>query len=231
MATALDIIKSALRLIRVTDADETPSASDAQAALFALNSLLKMWAAQRATIYQSAEISITLTPGDAEYTVGTGADIAYDITKIEQAFIRQNNTDLEMFIYSESEYQSIPNKTDGGTPSVINYKRGSKVRLWPVPSQADTLRLIALVPFSEVSLSTTITYPAEYQQALRYALARDVCSEYGQGLWNAELQAKYDEAMGSLKAMNLSQTLAPAQFNLPNRRNSDAWFVKRWFPS
>lgn len=228
MATALDIIKSALRLIRVQDADETPSASDAAAALFALNSLLKQWAAQPANIFQSAEISITMTPGDGVYTI---ADLGSAITQVTQAFIRQNNTDLEMQIWSESEFEAIPNKATGGTPCVLNYDRQTSVRLWPIPTQADTLRIIALVPFTELTLTTSITYPAEYQQALRYALARDVCSEYGSGLWNAELQAKYDEAIGAVKAMNLAQSLAPAQFNMPNAGRSDIWFVKRNFPS
>lgn len=226
MATALDIIKSSLRLIRVQDADETPSASDAQAALFALNSLLKMWAALPNTIYQSAEISHTLTPGDGEYTVGVAGDIPYDITKIEQAFVRDNGTDLPLEIYSEEQYQNIPVKTDGGTPLIINLERGSKVRIWPVPSTAQTLRIIALTPFSELTLATTIVYPAEYQQALRYALARDLCSEYGSP-WSAELDAKYTEAMTALRAMNLSQSMSPARFNLPGQRHSDLyWWIR-----
>jgi hypothetical protein len=226
MATALDIIKSALRTIRVIDADETPSASDAQTTLFALNSLLGMWAAQPNTIYQVTEISHALTAGDGEYTVGTGNNIAYDITRIEEAYVRDNGTDLPLTIYTEQQYQDISDKSDQGTPLIINYVRGSKVRLWPVPSTAQTLRLMALVPFSELSLSTTIVYPAEYQQALRYSLARDVCSEFGSGLWNEELQAKYVEAVATMKAMNLSQSLSPAQFDLPRKRNDLHWWLR-----
>lgn len=226
MATSLDIIKSALRLIRVQDADETPSASDAASCLFALNSVLKMWSAQPGTIYQSTEISHTLTPGDGTYTVGTGLNIAYAITRIDQAFVRDGNTDLPLEIYSESQYQSIPDKTTQGTPLAINYERGAAVHLWPVPSTALTLRLIALVPFTELALADTIVYPAEYQQALRYSLARDICSEYG-AAWTAELEAKYQEAIGVLKAMNLSQSLSPLRFNMPGQRGSDlSWWVR-----
>lgn len=226
MATALDIIKSALRLIRVQDADETPSASDAQSCLFALNSVLKMWAAQPGNIYQSTEISHTLTPGDGTYTVGTGLDIAYTITRIDQAFIRDGTTDIELEIYSDTKYQSIPVKSNQGTPLAINYERGSAVRLWPVPSVAYTLRLIALVPFTELALADTIVYPAEYQQALRYSLARDICSEYG-AAWTGELEAKYQEAIGVVKAMNLSQSMTPLQFNMPGQRGSDlSWWVR-----
>jgi hypothetical protein len=231
MATVLDLIKASLRAIRVIDADETPSASDSATALFALNSILGRLSAQTNAIYQDTEISHVLTPGDAEYTVGTSGNIAYEITRVEQAFIRQNNTDLEMQIWSESDYQSIPDKTSGGTPSVLNYERGSKVRLWPVPSQADTLRLIALVPFAEVSLATTVTYPAEYRDFIVLSVAKRIAPEYGVGLWNVELQDEYAAAERTVKSMNLSQTLSQAQFDIPCRRTSDVWFVKRNFPS
>lgn len=228
MATVLDVVKSALRLIRVIDADETPSASDSSTALFGLNSLLGRWSAQPNTIYQTTTISLTMTPGDGFYSV---ADLGSEITRVEQAFIRQNDTDLEMVIYSESEYESIPDKASGGTPSVLHYARESGVYLWPVPSQADTLRLIALVPYSSVALSDSITMPAEYLDALIFSLAKRIAPEYGTGLWNAELQGEYEDAVRTMKAMNLSQSLSEASFDLPARRNSDVWFVKRWFPS
>lgn len=228
MATVLDVVKSALRLIRVTDADETPAASDSSAALFALNSLLGRWSAQPNTIYQSGEISITLTPGDGEYTI---ADLGSEITRVEQAFIRQDNTDIELLIFTKSEYESIPDKSSGGTPSVLHYTRESGVKLWPVPSVADTLRLIVLEPYASVALSDSITMPAEYLDALIFSLAKRIAPEYGQGLWSAELQGEYEAAVQTMKAMNLSQSLSQASFDLPAKRNSDVWFVKRWFPS
>lgn len=230
MTTALDIIKSALRLIRVNDADETPSASDANAALFALNSMLGMWSAQTNTIYRMAEISATLVAGQGTYTVGTGGDIPYTITRVDDAYTRLDNTDVKLWIYSEQQYQDIPNKTNQGRPIVLNYYRDQSIRIWPVPSQAYTLRLIALVPFSAVALSDTIVYPIEYQQALRYSLARDICSEFGRGLWNEELEAKWREAMGTMKAMNIGQSLTPVKFHLPGTDRKDVWFRLRNFP-
>lgn len=228
MATALDIIKAALRAIKVIDADETPSASDTSTALFALNSLLGRWSAQPNTLYQSAEISKVLTPGDGEYTI---ADLGQAITRVDQAFIRQNNTDLELVIYSEPEYQGIPDKTAGGTPAVLNYYRGNSVRLWPIPSQADTLRLICIVPFTELALTDAIVFPVEYRDALIFSLAKRMAPEYVSGAWTAELQGEYEDAVRTMKAMNLSQTLSQASFDIPCRQNSDIWFVKRNFPS
>lgn len=231
MATALDLIKSSLRLIRVIDAAETPSAADADTALFTLNALLGQWSAQPNTIYQSAEISLVLTPGDGEYTVGTTGDITTAITKIEEAYIRDlSGTDIPLIIYSESEYQSIPNKDDAGTPIAINYERQDKVRLWPVPNQAETLRIIALSPFSSVTLNTDIVYPVEYTDALRFALSRRLAPEYGFA-WSGELEAQYQECMGIVKAMNLSQTMSPATFDLPSKQNSNIWFRRVNFPS
>lgn len=231
MATVLDLVKASLRSIRVIDADETPSASDSATALFALNSTLGMISAQPNTIYRETEISHVLTPGDGEYTVGAAGNIAYDITRVEEAFIRQNNTDLPVLIWTESQYQNIPDKTSGGTPSVLNYVRGSKVQLWPIPSQADTLRLIVLTPFSEVALADSVVYPVEYRAYIILKTAKYLAIEYGMGLWDAERQDLYEEAERTVKAMNLSQSLSPATFDTPCRGNSDVWFVKRNFPS
>ena len=61
MTTALDLIKSSLRLIRVIDAAETPAATDSNIGLFTLNALLGQWAAQPNTINQSTEITKALT--------------------------------------------------------------------------------------------------------------------------------------------------------------------------
>lgn len=233
MTTALDIIKSSLRLVRVIDANETPSAADAEQALFALNSILAMWAAQTANIYRQTEISHPLTVGRSTYTVGTGGDIAYDITKIEMAYIRVGDavTDIPLWIYTEQQYQDIPNKSSPGQPLAINLRRGQNIRLWPVPPQAYTLRLIVDTPFSDLALNDTVRYPAEYRQALRYCLARDICSEYGSGLWNAELEAKYQEAIDAVKAMNVSQRLSPVKFDLPATYRHDVLFRRRNFPS
>lgn len=231
MTTALDIIKSSLRLIRVIDPNETPSAADTQDALFALNAMLGMWSAQTNTIFRMAEISVPLIAGQGSYTVGAGGDIDSAITRIDEAYTRQNNTDIKLWIYSEDQYQDIPNKSDQGQPIVLNYYRDQSVRLWPIPSQAYALRLIALVPFSAVGLNDTIVYPAEYTQFIRYALARDVCSEFGQGLWNDELEAKFREASSTVKAMNLSQSITPVRFNLPGTNRNDVWFRMRNFPS
>lgn len=231
MATALDIIKSSLRLIRVIDSNETPSATDAQDALFALNAMLGMWSAQTNTIFRMAEISAPLVAGQGTYTVGAGGDIPHVITRIDEAYTRLSTTDIELWIYSEQQYQDIPNKADQGRPIVLNYYRDQSIRIWPVPSQAYTLRLIALVPFSEVALNDTIVYPVEYAQFLRYALARDVCSEFGRGLWNEELEAKFREASSSVKAMNLSQSITPVRFHLPGTDRKDVWFRLRNFPS
>lgn len=228
MATVLDVVKDALRLIRVINADETPSASDSSTALYALNSLLGRWSAQPNTIYQSTTVSKVLTPGDGYYTL---ADLGSEITRVEQAFIRQNNTDIELLVFSKSDYESITDKTSGGTPSVIHYARDGGVYLWPVPSQADTLRLIVLAPYASVALSDSIVFPVEYQDALTLSLAKRIAPEYGAGLWNGELQGEYEDAVRTMKAMNLSQSLPEASFDLPAKRNSDVWFVKRNFPS
>lgn len=234
MTTALDIIKSSLRLIRVLDAGETPSAADAQDCLFALNMMLGSWAAQPNAIYQSTEIVIPIVQGTGDYTVSTATtvgDIPYRVTKIEDAYIRdQGGTDLPLEIWTESQYESIPNKSQQGQPIIVNYVREDKVRLWPVPVMTYDLRLTAYTPFTQLTLNSTIMYPVEYGQAVRYSLARQLAPEYGAD-WTPDMEGKYLEAIGVMKAMNLSQTLSPQTFDLPTSWQNDVWFRRMNFPS
>lgn len=231
MATALDLIKSSLRLIRVIDAEETPSAGIANQSLFALNAFLGQLSAQTNALYQSSEITIPLTINDGEYTVGSTGDITTAITKIESAYVRDNNTDLELLIWTESEYQSIPDKSSGGTPIAINYERGSSVRLWPIPSTAGlTLRIVAMSPFSTLTLQSTISYPIEYTDYIRFGLSRRLALEFG-AVWGGEHETQWRECEQVVKTMNLSQTLSPAKFDIPGGQNSGVWFRKVNFTS
>ena len=231
MTTALDLIKSSLRLIRVIDAADTPAAVDSNIGLFTLNALLGQWAAQPNTIYQSTEITKALTIGDGEYTVGTGLDIPYNITRVDRAYIRDSSgTDLPLQIITDAEYQDISQKSQQGQPLFLVYDRGSSIKLWPLPVAVYTLRLTVLVPFTTLALGDTLVYPVEYTDALRFALARRLAPEYG-STWTPELQDQYTEAMSVMKAMNLSQTLKPATFDMPVTGNRDGCFRRMNFPS
>ena len=68
---ANDTIASALRLIRVLAAGETPSADQAEDARAVLNQMLDSWQIERTTIYTQTIQDFTLTPGLQTYTLGT----------------------------------------------------------------------------------------------------------------------------------------------------------------
>jgi hypothetical protein len=83
MATALDIIKRAMRLDRVYGIGETPSADEAQACLDALNSMLDLWATQRLYVYVNVTDVISLAASTASFTIGpTGTTVSVRPVKV-----------------------------------------------------------------------------------------------------------------------------------------------------
>jgi hypothetical protein len=229
MTTALDLIKSSLRLLRVQDADETPTASDSATALFALNAMLGQWSARVSDLYQTTEIIVPLVAGQSTYTVGAGMDITQAITRVEQSFVRISNTDLIVTVATNAEYNDITNKTTQGQPLTLTYNRQESVVVWPVPNQAYSLHLVVLAPFTSLALADTLVYPAEYLNALRYSLARDLCDEYA-ATWTATLQDKYVDAVDAMKVMNFSQAVRRATFDLPTSGRGDATWRRANFP-
>src|ERR1700735_3952362 len=68
----IDVISSALRLIGVLAAGETPDAGSASDALLVFNDMVDSWQAQRLMIYQVSRLLFNLTSGQQVYTYGLG---------------------------------------------------------------------------------------------------------------------------------------------------------------
>lgn len=72
MATALDVIKGALRSIGALEAGEDPDADTANDSLNMLNDMVAQWANQSMLVYYQSEIVFPLTSGLKDYTIGAG---------------------------------------------------------------------------------------------------------------------------------------------------------------
>ena len=192
MATALDMIKRAMRLTRSIGKGEVPDADESQDGLAALNAMLDGWQLDRLMVYAVSEATKTLTAGTSSYSIGVGAVI--NTTRPERlaegSYVRMSNVDYPISEIDASAYQSIALKSTRGVPSLLYYLMAvpfGTVYLYPAPDQAYELHLFsyrALTSFS--SLTDPVTLPGGYEDAIAVSLAERLAVE-GYGLSTPDL--------------------------------------------
>lgn len=70
------IVKRALRIINVIEAGEEPQAEDEQAAVEALNAMIKEWQSDGAHLWKDEDATLFLVAGTSKYRLGTAGDNA-----------------------------------------------------------------------------------------------------------------------------------------------------------
>jgi hypothetical protein len=188
MATALDLIKRAHRLIGVYSIGEAPSADECSTSLEALNAMLDSWANESLMIYAATLDSITLTPGQGLYTVGpTGSTVTVrPISVDESSYIEWNGISYPLDVVTLQEYNAICLKSLQTTmPYVLWYQPAmpdGQVTLYPAPSASMTLKLWSWKALGSVGLTDTFTLPPGYKKAIAYNLAAEIAPEYEVGI-------------------------------------------------
>lgn len=222
MTTANDIINRALRSLSVIGQGESADASQAADCLVALNDMISSWANESMMLFQVVQDSFALTPGKKDYTIGEGA---YDINAVRpmdilQAFIRLNGADYPVKVISRERYQNIILKTtQSNIPSWLYYDTGfpaSTIRLWAVPSMANTLYVDSQKPLAGfATLADTVTLPPGYERALRLNLAVELMPEYQ--VANAQVVAMARQSKASIKRTNAKPITSDLGINQKRR--------------
>lgn len=186
MTTVLDVIKSSFKKAQILTQDESPSNSEAQDALKALNELLDSWSNEGWFQPSRVRESLSLTANQSEYTIGSGGD--FNTTrplKIISAFVRQSSIDYHLRPLSLEGYDEIVNKsTSVSIPECYTYSNEyplGKINLYPVPYAGLTLHLMSEKPLTTyTALTDTVTVPPGWLRAIKWNLAVEILSEYGQ---------------------------------------------------
>lgn len=213
MATAATIISRAMRLLGVLDSGAAPTAEEYADGLVALNALIDEWNNDRLMIYAIKDETLTLTPGDGEYTIGSGANInTTRPVSVESAFIRVAGLDYHINIIGQRQYDSIVQKSSqSNIPEYLYYKPGmasGTLYLYPVPSEANVLHVQLRTPFTAFSLtSTAVTLPPGYEQALASNLAITFAPEF-QAEPSAAVVKMARESLAGIKRVNSRPILA-----------------------
>ena len=211
MATAQELIRTALKKINVIDPLETATASEMQDGLAELNRMLDTWTANRQMIFARNEVTKVLTAGLGEYSIGSGGDIDTSRPEgIETAFVRDSSgfdhsLDVNM---SQTEYNWIGHKSTQGIPYRLYYHKShplGMVYFYYVPDSTSTytVYLYAWQPFTTVaSLTTSLSYPPGYEDALVGSLAKRLAPDY-KAVVSQELATFTAEALDSITSNNV----------------------------
>jgi hypothetical protein len=182
--TGRELITASLRLNGAIASGESLAAAEATDGLAAFNRMLDSWSIEGLIVYAlTQETALTLTAGDATYTLGTSGDITTRPVDIEKAIIRDGTSDYPVNILSLDEFARIPNKSIQSTIPECLYEDGGypqrTITLYPVPSAAKQLILFTKRPLTALTLDGTISLPPGYERALVFNGAVELAPEYG----------------------------------------------------
>lgn len=195
MTTATSIITRALRGLGVITATETPSAEDTAAGFDALNEVLATLSLSRGAFPAQTTQTVTLTPGDGIYSIGTGADLSVARPlRVEAAYITIGGLDMQLEVGTRADYDALPDKTKTGKPDRVFYDATSAygdIRFYPVPDDAYAVTLTSWVEFTQLaSVGSAVVLPAYLTAYLRFALMVALAPEYQrpiEQMWVAQM--------------------------------------------
>ncbi len=227
MTTALDIIKRSMRLLGVYSIGEEPSADEARDSLAALNALLGTYA-NGLMVYAKSLDSIPLTSGTATYTVGPSGDEVTDrpAQVLDASYVSYEGVDYPLSIWTLDDYTAINVKTIGGIPGGLYAQMDMPditLSLWPVPSDTMALKLwsnkqIASFP----TLTTEVSLPPGYEQALAFLLAETLAPEF-QTQVPMQVAREASRVRRNLKRTNAQVPRLVMPYGIPDNNNYFDW--------
>ena len=182
MASAEDLIKSALRKIGCLGTGEVMEASEAQDALTALNSMLQMWQIDDLLVFSVGVDTFTGVVGTADYEMGTG-----------KTWDTERPSDIVQITIKDGDTEYNPQKI--ALQEYLNSKRdnnGLPLKYWVNPKY-DAQEIKFILPFDKAysvdvysykpldkftSLTDNINVPPEYEEAIIWNLAVRLAPEY-----------------------------------------------------
>jgi hypothetical protein len=217
LPSSLEIITSALKINGVLGQAETPTSSEADDGLLALNDFLDSLSIDRTNIYTIAQVNFPLTNGVATYTIGSGG--TFNTTrpvKIDNTFIRINSVDYPLKEINNQDYDSISYKGNGSFPYCFYYDAGfplGTIYIYGVPTQG-SIYLDTWTPLAQfANLTTQYTFPLGYYRMLRYNLAKELAPLYRVSM-TQEAQIIATESLANIKDRNLPAPVMKTEVGL-----------------
>jgi hypothetical protein len=225
------LIKQALRDCGRLQYGSTPPSEAVDDALSRLNDIINTWQTQGLKLWLNSIVSITLVGGTASYTIGPAASPATlkPARILAGWYVSSTGARRPLHPYSWTDYLGLSNLTSSGSINgyfVDKQQLNLVVKLWSVPSTTEALGTVELLrqqmAVSWTELDETVAFPVEWFQALRWALADEMCSGQPQLIMErCERKAMmYRELLEDWDVEDASTRIAPdMSYGSPSRFN------------
>ncbi len=175
-----------MRRIGVLASGETYTTQEGADGLAVLNALIDEWRTHRLTIFTQSRNEYTLTANTASYTIGpTGTfnqhrPLWYDAITL----VDDDGQETPLHVFHPGEWELADKTLTATEPSAVAIRTNysfTTLTFYPIPTSACTIAIYAPSPHltSIASLSTAVSAPPGYWNALRYNLALELCEEFG----------------------------------------------------
>lgn len=176
---ARQVIKAALKKIRVIAEGEDPTATQAADATEALNLMLKGWQ-KHSSLWRMTEGTVTLVADTYSYAL---SPVPYKV--IDARYRDANSRDLPMIEITRQEYYDLPIKDSTGIPTqyYVDQQRSTMTMyLWQALSSVttETIRYTYQRAFEDIdSLDNDLDLGSEHLELVTYALAARLVDDHG----------------------------------------------------
>jgi len=204
--TTEQLVKSALRKLSVLGDGQSPSTTQYDAGVEALNAMLKTFVVKGMPLWAITEQDVPLIASTSEYEFGESVLPAATPAplKVLQAVLKDltAETSIPMNVRTHYDFNLLSNQASEGTPNTYWYEPLNQtgiLHIWPLPdSYSVTNRVITLVyqrPFYDmIDVTDTLDFPQWWHDAVIWGLAFRLAPEYGiplQDRKNLGLEAQF----------------------------------------
>lgn len=191
--TAGDQINRALRLLGVLAEGETPSASESQDALMALNQMIDSWNTERLSVFSTIDQKVLWPVGEINATLGpTGSLVRLNGTAVRPILVDdatyfrdpQTNVSYGIKLINQQQYDGIAVKTVTSTYPQVMFVNNTfpdlDIYIYPKPTRELEFHFISVEELTQpATLDTELHFPPGYMRAFAYNLAMEIAPEFG----------------------------------------------------
>jgi hypothetical protein len=211
--TGGDLIASAARLAGILASGETLTGNEIADSQIILQQMIDEWQADGLKIFTTQITTFPFVLGQQTYTLGTGGQFNMPRPASIHRMgcqILSNPTqpsEIPMTMLDDDGWANVRVKNIGGSYPLFVYDDGAfplrNLNFWVIPGLACNLVIYSWQPLTTFTdLTTDITFPPAYAQALRYNLAIALSAEFRTPLLPQVVQIAMS-SLASLKDINL----------------------------